>query len=206
MEVSKIPFTVWEKFDYLTRLLEDKDPRAVVYTNDKFSHILIENGYLVFNNDDILASHIDNYKFYRLTDKFKNSCPYDILEALTGKEYIDIMKEKVVSILDIPYDWASALESLRDVDGYFDKVDLGYESKFKGILKFHKLTHGAGTNGHYDAGTDKLNGLTDDAVLQIITGKTRKENKAILKEDSKTQAIKLMFETADKYGYEVEQI
>ncbi len=201
MEVSEIPFDVWEKFDYLSRTLKDQDQRVVVYTHDKFLHILIDNGYLEFNEDDLLPTHIDHYKFYRLTDKFKNNCHYDILEALTGKEYIKIKKEKVISIVDIPGDWEEALEALRDVSGYMDKVDLGSESKFQGILKFHGFTHGAGTNGHYDAGSDKLDDTSDEDVLAIITGKNKKENDKIISEHFKMQEIHKMNETARKYGY-----
>ena len=147
-----------------------------------------------------------NYKFYFATEKFTSISINEVIEDLTGKSIEQVMKEKVISITDIPYDYEDCFEALNESDGFIGKVDIG-NGPFRQALDFHGFTSGAGANGVYSTGTNKLEKYTsshdDYKVIEIITGKTQEENDKILAEDKVTNDIKLMKEIAEKYGYYV---
>ena len=174
MKINKLPFSTFTKLRYLRALLECKDRGVVVYNTDKFYSILIKKGYLIFKKEDELPEHIDKYKFYRLSDKFIESTDAEILKDLTGKSIKKIMSKKVISIKKIPYDFPNILAELNDCDGY---VDIG-NGLFRKALDFHGFTSGAGVNGHYSTGTDKLKAKIKDReysfVIETITGKSKK--------------------------------
>ena len=208
MDLSELSFSAIKKIERMKEdALEKSNHTEVVYKSRKNTlyNALISDGYLELDTERETKDYFD-YKFYMSTDKLKTSSVDKILMDLVGHDKDYILKNKVISITDVPWDFEDCFESLCSADGYFDKVDIG-DGKFRRVLDMHGFTSGAGTNGHYSAGTEKLSmyckANREDEIIELITGKTKEENATILSNDEKTKEINAMFETAEKYGYAV---
>lgn len=192
MEVKSIPYDVWYE---LNRIRDDynKSERFVGY-HSKFFDALVECGFIELEQAD------DRYNFYTATPLFGHTRDAQILEKLCGKPIKSIMAGKVISVDSIPDDFEDMIEALEETDGYFDKVDL-CDSKLGGILRFHGYTTGAGANGHYHAGTEKLKHTNIEKIIEDITGLDATAFEQAKENSVKRNEIKLMKELADKYEY-----
>lgn len=206
MDISELGFSAIKKIERMKEnSIEDSKHSEVIYKSRKNTlyKALIADGYLVLDTVNTTKDYMD-YDFYLGTDKLKSASIDKILMDLVGHDKDYILKNKVISITDVPWDFEDCIESLCSADGYFDKVDIG-DGDFRKALDMHGFTTGAGVNGHYSCGTEKLSKFykadEEYKVIEIITGKTKAENDEILKNDEKTTAIKTMKETANLYGY-----
>jgi len=208
MDLSELSFSAIKKIERMKEdALEKSSHTEVVYKSRKniLYNALISDGYLELDTERETKEYMD-YNFYKATDKLLSASVDKILMDLVGHGKDYIMKNKVISITDVPWDFEECFESLCSADGYFDKVDIG-DGNFRKALDMHGFTTGAGVNGHYSAGTEKLSKFckADDEykVIEILTGKTKEDNDIVLAADEKTKEIKVMFETAEKYGFNV---
>lgn len=208
MNLSELSFSAIKKIERMKEdALEKSNHTEVVYKSRKNTlyNALISDGYLELDTERETKDYFD-YKFYMSTDKLKIASVDKILMDLVGHDKDYILKNKVISIIDVPWDYEDCFESLCSADGYFDKVDIG-DGKFRRVLDMHGFTSGAGTNGHYSAGTEKLSmyckANREDEIIELITGKTKAENDIILVNDEKTKEIKAMHETANKYNFTI---
>lgn len=206
IKIDELPFNAFDRLELMFSKIEKEkeDARFAVYDDSTFELILAKEGYLEIREED--AQPYSLCKLYRPTDKLLHSDTSSIIEAMTGKSVEEVIKEKTISIKDVPYDYVNALRTLAHSDGYTNYVDIG-EGPWRQVLDLHGFTTGAGVNGHYAAGTKKLKELVKTGkypeIIETITGKNAEENSAILDEDIKQTDIKNMMKTANEYGYVV---
>lgn len=208
MDLSELSFSTIKK---LERMKEDANERLdhveVVYKSRKniLYNVLISEDYLVLDADRE-TKELFGYAYYNATDKLLGTSVDKILMDIVGHDKAYILKNKVISITDVPNDYESCFEALDDADGYFDKVDIG-NGKFRKALDMHGFTIGTGTNGIYSSGTEKLSrfcsSYNDYQVIEILTGKSKEENDRILLNVIETSEIKKIFDVAEEHGYEV---
>jgi len=195
MEIRKIPYDVWYDFDRIRRTEEESDKRFVGYHSDFYDY-LVKFEFIELDQVD------DRYNFYKTLPKFSKTPDGKILEEICGKSIREIMMTKVIEAEDIPDDFEDLIYELVGTDGYFDKVDI-YDQNLSNILRFHGYTTGAGVNGHYSAGTEKLMKTPIEKVIETITGASYSDFLDQKKYSKKAEEIALMKELAAKYGYEV---
>jgi len=206
MDISELSFGAIRKIERMKEdALEKSSHVEVVYKSRKnrVFNALISDGYLVLDTERETKEYFD-YLFYKATDKLLGASIDKILMDLVGHDKDYILKNKVISITDVPYDFEDVFEALTDSDGYFDKVDIG-NGVFRQALDMHGFTVGAGVNGHYSSGTSKLATFSksnrDYEVVETLTGKTQEENDLILTNAHKQEELHQMHKIAKKYGY-----
>ena len=106
---------------------------------------------------------------------------------------------------DIPNDYAELLEALREADGFMNGVNMN-KGKFYKALLANDLIGRSGPNGVHQYGKDGLDDLTDEQVLEKVTGKTIPEIMLAWQESFDRKRIADMFETAKQFGYKVEKV
>jgi len=202
VEIDKIPFTVFKILETMRRTYSSTDNRIPIYDKDSFSKELIAFDMLE------LVEVCENvgYDMYKVTESFNKLSNEEVLQLVTGYTISDILEKKVISILDIPWNYEELFEELDECDGYFDKVDMDSDI-FKNALEFHGFTESVGANGYYSVGTGKLSLFIEnekaDKVIEILTGKTKEENDKIVEDDLKTKDIAQMRAIALKYGFNI---
>ena len=194
------------EYDDIRKIEKMKENDSEVVYNDRKNILykaLISDEYLVIDDTKEVKEWF-NYKFYKPTEKFINASIDKVLMDLVGYDKVTILKKKVISINDVPYDFEDVFKVLVDSNGYFNHIDIG-DGVFRRALDMHGFTIGSGTNGHYSSGTKKLamytNSNRDYEVIEILTGKTKEENNKIIEEASKEKEFNTKHETARKYGY-----
>ena len=209
MDISELGFGAINTIERIKKDLLDIDNNnaVVIYKNRKniMYKALMKDGYLVLDTVNVTESYA-GYDFYNPTEKMKNASIDKILMDLVGYDKETVLKKKVISITDVPYDYEDVFEALNSADGYFDRVDIG-NGDWRRALDMHGFTYGAGANGAYSSGSEKLSEFCKNdneyGVIEILTGKTKEENAEILANDLKAAEIKKMFSLAEKYGYEI---
>ena len=202
MEIDKIPFTVFNILENMRKIYSSADNRIPVYDKDSFSKALITYGMLE------LVEVCENvgYDMYKVTESFNKLSNEEVLQLVTDHTISDILEKKVISILDIPWNYEALFRELDECDGYFDKVDMD-SGNFKDALEFYGFIRSAGANGYYSTGTEKLSSFVENdsayEVIEIITGETKEENDKIIADDIKTKDIAQMKAIASKYGFTI---
>jgi hypothetical protein len=157
MDISELEFNTITRLEYMKRVAAEEDGQIVIYySNDNaIQENMLELGYLTRNGVDKLDEHIDHYEFLATTDKLNNASIDKILMDLIGYDANKFLKLKVVSIIDIPGNYEDLFNDLCEMNKSNDFTDIG-SGDFRKALDMHGFTEGAGVNGHYSYGSDKL--------------------------------------------------
>lgn len=166
----------------------------------------IKNPYMVIKYNplcDFLALHgylttTDDAFTFIATDKFKNTKDVPILEDITGKTFIDILKEKTIEPEMLPYDFDEIIDALKDNH----TLDLN-NALLDDILRFHGFVVGAGPNGYHSVGTPKTNKYSFEQIFKTITSVDYNDFLAgkHINVTASDAELNTLFELAEKLGY-----
>lgn len=209
MDITELDFSDIKTLEHLKVAIKDSNYRVVVYKIrvSPLYEALISDEYLVIDETYMTADYI-NYDFYIPTIKMMRTSIDKILIDLVGYDKNYILKNKVISITDVPYDYEEIFDVLCSTDGCFDKVDVG-RGVFRQALTMHGFIESVGANGYYSSGTEKLKEFIANnsySVIEILTGKSKDENDTILCENAMQKEIDTMYEIANKYGYSISKV